>query len=45
MFEKQISSVKNFAMDLKELGCEDVDWIHLDHDRVQWWASVNFHIP
>jgi hypothetical protein len=26
---------------LKENGCENVDWIHLTYDRVQWWAVVN----
>jgi len=23
-------------MDLKEIGCKDVDWIHLTQDRDQW---------
>jgi hypothetical protein len=23
-------------MDLKEMGYEDVDWIHVAQDRVQW---------
>jgi hypothetical protein len=23
-------------MDLKEIGCDGVDWIHLVHDRVHW---------
>jgi hypothetical protein len=27
-------------MDLKETGCEDVDWILLSEDRVQWWVLV-----
>jgi hypothetical protein len=31
----------NIRMDLRELGCEDVDWIHLAQDRDQWWALVN----
>jgi hypothetical protein len=28
-------------MDLREIGWEDVDWIHLTHHRDQWWAVVN----
>jgi hypothetical protein len=28
-------------MDLKETGCEDVDWIHLTQDTVQWLALAN----
>jgi hypothetical protein len=28
-------------MDLKEIGCEVVDRIHLAQERVQWWALVN----
>jgi hypothetical protein len=39
----------NIRMDLKEILSEDVDWIHLAHDRVQWWAVMNtvmnFRIP
>jgi hypothetical protein len=23
-------------IDLKEMGCEDMDWIHPVHDMVQW---------
>jgi hypothetical protein len=26
---------------LKEIGCEDVDWIHLAQDKVHFWALVN----
>jgi hypothetical protein len=25
-------------MDLREIGWEDVDWIHLAQDRNQWWT-------
>jgi hypothetical protein len=25
----------------KERGFEDVDWIHLAEDRVEWWAPEN----
>jgi hypothetical protein len=28
-------------MDLRELGWEGVDWMHLAQDRGQWWAVVN----
>jgi hypothetical protein len=26
-------------MDLKEIGCQDVDWVQLAQE--QWWALVN----
>jgi hypothetical protein len=28
-------------MDLREIGWEGVDWIHLVQDRILWWALVN----
>jgi hypothetical protein len=28
-------------MDLKEVGCEGLDWIELAQNRVRWWAVVN----
>jgi hypothetical protein len=28
-------------MDPREIGWEDVDWMHLAQDRDQWWAVVN----
>jgi hypothetical protein len=31
----------NIRMDLRELGWEVVDWIHLAQDRDQWWAVLN----
>jgi hypothetical protein len=31
----------NIIMDLRELGCDVVDWIHLAHSRNQWLALVN----
>jgi len=31
----------NIKMDLKETGCEGVDWITLVHDSNQWRAFVN----
>jgi ribosome biogenesis protein Nip4 len=30
----------NIKMDLKEIGWEDVDWIHLSQDRDRWLAHV-----
>jgi hypothetical protein len=32
--------VDNIIMDQKEIGCEDMDWIHLAHNMDQWWALV-----
>jgi hypothetical protein len=31
----------NIKMDLREMGFEGVDWIHMAHDRDWWWALVN----
>jgi len=31
----------NIRMNLRDMGWEGVDWIHLAHDRNQWGASVN----
>jgi hypothetical protein len=28
-------------MDLREIGWEGVDWLHVAQDRNQWWAAVN----
>jgi hypothetical protein len=28
-------------MDLKEIQCEGVDWIHLAQDTAQWQTLVN----
>jgi hypothetical protein len=28
-------------MDLREIGWEVVDWIHMFQDKDQWWALVN----
>jgi hypothetical protein len=27
-------------MDPKEINFEDVNWMHLAQDRVQWWAHI-----
>jgi hypothetical protein len=39
----------NIRMDLKDIGWEVVDWMHLDQDRNQWWdvvnTVVNFPVP
>jgi hypothetical protein len=31
----------NNEMYLKEVGCQDGNWIGLGQDRNQWWAHVN----
>jgi len=31
----------NIEMDLREVGCEGMDWIDLAHDRDRWLAHVN----
>jgi hypothetical protein len=31
----------NIIMDLREIGLEDVDWIHSSRDRDKGWALVN----
>jgi hypothetical protein len=33
----------NIKMDLKEIGCEGIGWIHA-HDRFQWPVIVNMII-
>jgi hypothetical protein len=33
--------VNNNKMDLKEIGWDGMDWIHLAQDRDQWRALVN----
>jgi hypothetical protein len=33
--------VDNVRMDLREVGCGDVDWIGLAQDRDRWRALVN----
>jgi hypothetical protein len=33
--------VDNIKMDLREIGWDGMDWIHLVHDRDQWRALVN----
>jgi hypothetical protein len=31
----------NIRMDLREIGWEDVDWMHMDQNRDQWRALAN----
>jgi hypothetical protein len=31
----------NIKMDLRKIGIDEVNWIHLVQDRVQWRAFVN----
>jgi hypothetical protein len=31
----------NVKMDLREIGCDDMNWIDLAQDRDQWRALVN----
>ena len=31
----------NIKMDIKEVGCGDLDWIELAHNRDRWQAVVN----
>jgi hypothetical protein len=33
--------VYNIKMDLREIGCDGVDWIDMAQDRDQWRALVN----
>jgi hypothetical protein len=39
----------NIRMDLREIGWEDVDWMHVVQDRDQWRTLVNtvmnFRVP
>jgi hypothetical protein len=30
----------NIKMDVREIGLEDVDWIHVAWDRGRWWTLV-----
>jgi hypothetical protein len=33
--------VDNIKIYFREIGCSDMDWIDLSHDRDQWRALVN----
>ena len=40
-FEKPRHTWKDdTTMTLKEIGCEDVDWINLSQDKNKWWDIV-----
>jgi hypothetical protein len=32
---------ENIKMDLREIGLDGADWIHLAQDRATWWPLVN----
>jgi hypothetical protein len=32
---------EDIRMNLREIGWEGLDWMHLAQDRDQWWALVN----
>jgi hypothetical protein len=31
---------ENIKMNLRKVGFQSVDWIHLDQDMDQWWAPM-----
>jgi hypothetical protein len=35
----------NIKINLREIGCDDMDWIDLAQDRDQWRALVNRRVP
>jgi hypothetical protein len=37
--------VDNIKMELRETGCDGMDWIELVQDRDQWRALVNLRVP
>jgi hypothetical protein len=43
------ASEDNIKIDLRETGCDDMEWIHLAQDRDQWRAIVitvkNLRVP
>jgi hypothetical protein len=34
----------NIKVDLKEVMCEGVVWVHPIHNRYQWWALVKIKL-
>jgi len=32
---------ENITLDLREIGWEGVDWMHMACDNNQWWALMN----
>lgn len=41
MGDIRVDRKDNITVDLKEVGCEDGDWIQVPHDRDYSWAAVN----
>jgi hypothetical protein len=39
--DQTVDGKLNIIMDLREMGWEGVDWMHLAQDRAQWQALVN----
>jgi len=39
--ERRSGRWEYISMDLMEIECEGMDWLHLAQDRVQWRAFVN----
>jgi hypothetical protein len=33
--------VDNIKMDIREIGCDGINWVDVAQDRDQWWALVN----
>jgi hypothetical protein len=40
-WKEQDRWVDNIEMDLREIGCDVIDWIDLTEDRDQWKALMN----
>jgi hypothetical protein len=40
-FERPRHRQDNIRMDLREVGWEDMDWMHLDQDMDQWRSVMN----
>jgi hypothetical protein len=52
--EKPLGSLRcrwkyNIKTDLRRIGWDDINWIHVSHDREEWRALVdtamNFQVP
>jgi hypothetical protein len=39
-FETYFGRSRNIGINLKERGCEDINWIQLVQNKIQWWALV-----
>jgi hypothetical protein len=40
-FGRPMHRWEDIIMNLREVGWENVDWVHLVQDRDPWWALVN----